>query len=453
MSGHQIPRLSDQEIIAKLMEVRSEILPGADFEFSVHAFEKQLGTFSTANVNSTPLKAILDQNGSSIEIASATIVAGVGLSYHRGGTNPPRSAYFDELRIHVGDQHPDRFAFGAKILKIFRPFEFSGTGVDGLQDVSAVRAIQEETLNRLERLHEDGIRRVQESQAVLEKAFQKRHAALEEQFDLKRRGLDKEVASETEALAARQAQLEARNAQLDDRDNTHARRDNRTRMLNDVRERFEKFGVTEATEQKRGPVKTGILFLASVLMFFAIMSWADVISRDIFKNESIKSSYATPTTSPASSPSGSIAAASSQNESAPYVLWIRSSLLTLGVAATVLFYIRWQSAWAEQHSRSEFALQQFHIDVNRANWVMESCLEWHKTTGAPIPESLINAFTRGLFTSGDSSPPPALHPADELASALIGSASKLRLKAGDSEIEFDKPGKIPNKTQNAPNAT
>jgi hypothetical protein len=35
-----------------------------------------------------------------------------------------------------------------------------------------------------------------------------------------------------------------------------------------------------------------------------------------------------------------------------------------------------------------------------------------------------------------------LHPADELASALLGSASRLKVKTEAGELEFDKPGKI-----------
>jgi hypothetical protein len=36
-----------------------------------------------------------------------------------------------------------------------------------------------------------------------------------------------------------------------------------------------------------------------------------------------------------------------------------------------------------------------------------------------------------------------LHPADELASALMGSASKLSLDINGNKLDIDKPGKIP----------
>jgi hypothetical protein len=127
-----------------------------------------------------------------------------------------------------------------------------------------------------------------------------------------------------------------------------------------------------------------------------------------------------------------------------YFVWARISVLTVGLLFSILYYIKWENRWADQHATAEFQLQQFYVDVNRANWVVESGLEWHKETGATIPDTIMQSITANLFKFHDQAPQP-LHPADELASALLGSASKLRLKSGDSELEFDKPGKIKDK--------
>jgi hypothetical protein len=126
-------------------------------------------------------------------------------------------------------------------------------------------------------------------------------------------------------------------------------------------------------------------------------------------------------------------------------LWGRFTLFSFGLVGTLLFYIRWQNRWAEQHIGSEFQLQQFYIDVNRANWVIESCLEWRKETESAIPKELIASISKGLFVNNQAEPETVIHPADELASALLGTASKLRLRVGDSELDFDKPSRITNK--------
>lgn len=108
----------------------------------------------------------------------------------------------------------------------------------------------------------------------------------------------------------------------------------------------------------------------------------------------------------------------------------------------MIYYIRWQNQWAQQFAQTEFALQQFQIDINRANWVVETCLEWRKETQSDIPTMLIESMTKGLFKDKESLA-PVLHPADELASALMGSASKLTLNVGGNTVEIDKPKNIP----------
>ena len=63
-----------------------------------------------------------------------------------------------------------------------------------------------------------------------------------------------------------------------------------------------------------------------------------------------------------------------------------------------------------------------------------------------MPDNLLSSVTKNLFNP-QAEPETVLHPADELASALLGSASKVKLKVGDSEVDFDKPGKIAKKAK------
>lgn len=218
-------------------------------------------------------------------------------------------------------------------------------------------------------------------------------------------------------------------------------------MLGDIKARVETFGVSRGTERKRDPVRWGILMLALLLLaglvttgweaarLDAALDWSGVVAAKPASSASSPQPQA-----PALRPAGT------DNVAFRWWLWIRIALLSFGLAATVVYYIRWEGRWADQHASSEFALQQFYIDVNRANWVVESCLEWRKETGSDVPDELLRSIGRGLFLTPDGPKELAIHPADELASALLGSASKLKLKAGESELEFDKPGKIPSKT-------
>jgi hypothetical protein len=66
-------------------------------------------------------------------------------------------------------------------------------------------------------------------------------------------------------------------------------------------------------------------------------------------------------------------------------------------------------------------------------------LEWRRAAQAELPEPLLQGITRNLFARAkiDES---KLSAADELASALMGSAAGLKLKVGDNELNFTRRG-------------
>jgi hypothetical protein len=66
-------------------------------------------------------------------------------------------------------------------------------------------------------------------------------------------------------------------------------------------------------------------------------------------------------------------------------------------------------------------------------------LEWEKEKGADkqMPELLLRSLTRNLFQDQAKAVEPVVHPADQLASALFGMASKVRLKSGENEVELN----------------
>jgi len=47
-----------------------------------------------------------------------------------------------------------------------------------------------------------------------------------------------------------------------------------------------------------------------------------------------------------------------------------------------------------------------------------------------------------LFVGENKDLEHVVHPSDQLASALLGSASKLKMNISGNELEIDKPGKI-----------
>ncbi len=62
---------------------------------------------------------------------------------------------------------------------------------------------------------------------------------------------------------------------------------------------------------------------------------------------------------------------------------------------------------------------------------------WKDAKGTSIPSELLNSLSRNLFSEVKDKSEPLVHPSDQLASVLLGSASTIKLKAGNAEIQVD----------------
>ena len=315
-------------------------------------------------------------------------------------------------------------------------------------------------LAKLEELNADLLVKNQQKNQDLEHEYSKKQDELKDSYNQKSVKLDQEFLVQSESLQAeienttkelegRKSELDSRSAALDDRDNTHVRREIRDKMLTDVKDRINDFGVSTATNNKRKPVLFGMLSMMVVfasLLGFSLYEANTVHTETMYQLEAIRNvsiigesgkekSGITPET-------WAKVSAHDVDRSAIYWLWLRVTIFSFGLIGTVLYYIKWQSRWADYHSNSEFQLQQFYVDVNRANWVIESCLEWSKETGSEMPNIMLESMTKNLFVGENKDLEQVMHPSDELASALLGSASKLKMNIAGNELEIDKPGKI-----------
>ncbi|MFP5390139.1 MAG: hypothetical protein ACLGI6_01130 [Gammaproteobacteria bacterium] len=449
----KIPSASDKTIV----DVFSEI--GRNYGCAVN------GGMAVGDISLGPLRTQNDGSGlpdewaKILELNSAVIrhlsisIQGLTLMYYRRGRDHS-SPIYDEILIQTtqnpGLEATARLEIISEVTRRLKAFDPERSLNTPIPEHAVLAALHESTLTRLEQTAADIIRQGAEVGVRLEEQFTDRRMHLESELESRKREQDTRLNAELLKLEAVEAELNERLKKVDDRNNTHARREIRERMLDDVKARIQNFGVSQATEKKRLPVKGGIVLM--ILFILALLLSPELFSRmqqlpeskrsDPSQAAAANSSVAVPHKTPPSSSLG----VSSTAESTPfdhYWSMLRISLLSAGLIGTVLYYVRWQNRWAEQHSASEFQLQQFYLDVNRANWIIESGLEWRKETGSDMPETLLASVSRNLFNR-EHEPAPALHPADELASALLGSASKVKIKAGDNELDFDKPKAIPN---------
>jgi hypothetical protein len=384
-------------------------------------------------------------------------VNGVSLNYIRGGTQNEgagKSPVFDDLTVDHNSFDSDRIKIAARALELFRPVKLPQPA-DPTSLLESQRVLQEASFGRLQLQLEKVFEQTIDLRSQLDAQVRAKEASLEQVFKQKELEATQQHEKWAEELASKERALEEKRKSLDESDNTFARRKIRDQMLSDVSERVQNFGLSVTTVNARRPVAIGIfllcLFLFCLLFLTSLELYAVRANDSLAKSVEVKAALSNLSSSiPYSIPSDDgpkstflgFASATEANLTERIMLWLRFTFLSIGLAASILYYIRWQNNWASTFAATEHSLQQFHIDVNRANWVVETCLEWRKETTSDLPAPLIESLTRGLFT-GRETPATVLHPADELASALMGSASKLSLDLNGNKVEIDKPGKIP----------
>lgn len=251
----------------------------------------------------------------------------------------------------------------------------------------------------------------------LEEEFSTKKLELETELAAHRTELEGRIQDERSKLNERQTELDEFKKNLDDRSNTFARRDLHKSLKARIADRAKKFEITPETKGSRQPihfaVMGGLVLLGFLIYYYSIPVAAAIGTTSIW----------------------AIVAVS-----------VKPALLTITLLGLLTWYLRWMNRWFERHADAEFSLKQFELDIDRASWVVETALEWKQSQDTPIPDQLLENISRNLFSKSDKDENADMHPADFLASAILGRASGLNLKLPGAEISYT--GKDIKKLQN-----
>ncbi len=244
------------------------------------------------------------------------------------------------------------------------------------------------------------------------KALNERKEILEEEFKA-RQG----------ELQLRESEVQKRLQAIDATDARSARRRLRSDIKEELKQREGEFHLTAGTRGLRWPIRGFCYILLAVEVLLVLILGNTTASQLAHLLE-----IATKT-------------------DISQVLWVDFTILVIrqfvalvAFGATSVFYIRWENRWFEQHAAEEFRQKRLELDLDRASWVVETTMEWENERQSPIPPELIERLTRGLFVGIEQSS-PNLHPADQLASALLGSSAEAVVQLpGGSSFKFDRKG-------------
>lgn len=285
------------------------------------------------------------------------------------------------------------------------------------EEINEYYKARDATLTRLEETTRELLYGIHQRQLELEREYREKGKAGEKKLEKLEDKLREDYLAKEENLNREREALTSKEAEFETKESKYLRRQLRQDILKKLDEHSKKFELTKGTRNLRWPIMMITIVLS---VFFAALT-AYSFSQTIQLFEAAKDDFTK-------------------------INWWVVGLLTLkqlAFASATLggawFLIKWNDRWFRQHADSEFNYKQLELDINRASWVVEMALEWKEEKGTEIPPELLDRLTRNLFKGisndgGDSDSPP------DVASILLGNASKVKFKAGDSEVEFDRKG-------------
>jgi hypothetical protein len=418
----KIPRAADKSLIGCFKEL-AELTGINQVNISALGFIA-IGNVDLSSESHEIVDLLIKKNSAIIDTISMNYL-GLSISFHRGGSSQPqdKSGIFDEILFRQNNQGTVESAIAIEIvttinrkLKAFDPKRSSTGSTD---EQAQFDAIHISNIERLESLNENLVKNTHDYRIQLDSEFGVKVDKLEETAEENRKKLEAEYVAKVELLKVEIEELDNKRKELDDSSNTHARREIRRDILKEIKSRQSKFSLTQGTNNLRKPI--AILMLGLVTIFVALSAISIKEFYDVLQGDDLNKIL---------------------------IAGIKQAIYSAGAIGSVIYMIRWMNRWFELHSQSEFELKHFELDMERASWIVETSLEWQDAKGTAIPPELLDRLSNNLFTREKENIDPLQHPADQLASALMGSASAVKLKAGDSSIEID-----PRKLANAKSST
>ena len=417
-----IPRASDGTILNVFLEL-ADLYEPHHMSVTVTGFQ---GAFDPRAGNSKEIAERIREKNSNLIFQASIGFLDISIAFTRGGDS--NSGIFDSLKITKGSNSPQ--ATPQTRLEIISLLESRFKAVNPAQHLrgnatdaqALLEAAHNSILQRLEQAATDQISNNSDHLRKLEEDYTEKRKALEAELALKKIETEKWRQDEKKEIEKEKADLEKREREIDDRQNTHARRALQKELRSKFTDRQQSFKLTQGTRLLRLPIHAiciVLLFgLATLLNSISIQTW------DLLKNWQ-------------SNPSNDIL-----RPDLIYV-FIKNITVAAAFAGLGLIYLRWMNRWFEKHAEAEFLIKGMELDVDRASWVVETALEWHNQVKEPMPANLMSSVSHNLFNGSNPSIEDPRNPADELASALFGSAgAKAKINSnGEAEIEFN-PSKI-----------
>ncbi|HBC3503709.1 TPA: hypothetical protein KDZ07_004710 [Vibrio parahaemolyticus] len=305
------------------------------------------------------------------------------------------------------------------------------------------------SLNLIEKQNEQIKRLDEEKKAFIDdqlEEFSQKVTKLESEHKDKLTGLE-------ESYQARSTELDEREKEIEDADNTTARRKTTTSILDEVQAKARRFDFSVAVT-RRSLVACFFAILLGFIGGFNAFTATNQLYSSIQNNSSLSGTIAKAVAvqnTEIMQEEVKAALSKQVNDSQQFMwfLYIKIFFSSALLVSSIIYLIKWFNSWADRLAQQELDNQLFVRDLNRAHLAIEMSLEWNEKKDGAIPDRLLQSLTDNLFQTADSTPKEILHPAEQLASALVRSADKINVPFAGGNLEVS--GKKLGKTKSAVN--
>ncbi|WP_150141366.1 hypothetical protein [Candidatus Enterovibrio escicola] len=298
-----------------------------------------------------------------------------------------------------------------------------------------IASAHHEVLTRLEglsaKLIEKQVKQVQDLERDKQQFLDERGADYVKKVNEQDEAYSKKITELEDQYKKRSEELDVKQKKLDDADNTSTRRKTTTRTLEEAQEKAKKFSFSSNV----GIRTSSALSLGLLLVFIGALT-VYLASIELSKTQTSYTNYLNSLLMEGPSGAEKLSiTADTITKQAIYFLYIRILLGSALMISSIIYLIRWFNNWADRIAQQELDNQIFIRDLNRAQLAVEMSLEWHEKKDGEIPSRLLESLTEGLFKPKDAPNKELLHPAEQIATALLKTADKVTLPVGQGTIE------------------
>jgi hypothetical protein len=198
--------------------------------------------------------------------------------------------------------------------------------------------------------------------------------------------------------------------QFNTKESRYVARQQSNQLATDLKSDLKEWGLTASTSKKRWPIASG--YVVGMVISLTVTAVFTILNYKLLSGPGVAE--------------------------LPWWQWLvigLKSVLPFGVFTTLLVYfIRWQSAWATLHADEEFRNRSRVVDIGRSAWLFEAVRDAqdHNQT---LPPELLKELSKNLFSYEGSPSDSEAHP-KTAADMLLQGFSSLRVKTSDgSEVE------------------